>query len=319
MAGLTIVLEECARTGNAGVFMVVSSAMAGTLLERHGTDQQKERWLRGITAGSTRMSFAITEPDAGSNSHEIRTELRRDGDGYVLNGQKVWTSAVENATEVLIVARFRGDDGILGKPCLCVVDVDAPGFTRTPIATPYVSAETQWSMFFDDVRVDADRLIGSEQGGLAVVFEALNPERLAIAAVALGVGLRAMDKATAYARERQVWGKPIGAHQAVAHPLAKAKVELELARLMMQKAAILWDCGDQEAGDASNMAKYAAAEAATHAVDAAIQTHGGNGLALEYGISDMWWIVRMLRIAPISAEMVLNHIAQHVLGLPKSY
>jgi len=319
MAGISMVLEECARTGNASVFMIVSSAMGGTLLERHGTDAQKEHWLRGVADGSVKMAFAITEPDAGSNSHEIRTELRRDGDGYVLSGQKVWTSGVEDAAAVVVVARFRREEGTLGKPCLCIVDVDAPGFTRTPIRVPYMAAETQWTMFFDNVRIDADRLLGAEEGGLRVVFDGLNPERIGLAALATGVALRALDKATAYACEREVWGKPIGTHQAVAHPLAKAKIEVEMARLMTQKAAILWDCGDPSAGEASNMAKYAASEAASHAVDAAIQTHGGNGVAVEYGISDLYWVIRTLRIAPVSSEMVLNHIAEHTLGLPKSY
>jgi hypothetical protein len=319
ISGLALVLEECAASGNGGLTMIVSSGMAGTLLELHGTYAQKERYLRGISAGTTRFAFAITEADAGTNSHNIRTELRRAGDGYVLSGQKTYISSVGECDHVMVVARFRRDDGTLGKPCLCIIDTDAPGFSKQPIPMPYVAAESQYTLFFDDVQISTDDLLGGEESGLAVVFDGLNPERIAVAAVCTGTARRALDKATAYARERVVWNTPIGAHQAIAHPLAKAKIEMELARLMTQKAAALFDAGHPEAGEASNMAKYAAGEAAVHAVDAAIQTHGGNGLANEYGISDMWWLARLFRIAPVSAEMILNHISQHTLGLPRSY
>jgi alkylation response protein AidB-like acyl-CoA dehydrogenase len=216
---------------------------------------------------------------------------------------------------------MRRADGTLGKPTMCIVDVDAPGFTREEIPMPHVGADRQWMLFYDDVELDADRIVGGEEAGLAVVFDGLNPERIAVAANATGLAMRALEKACAYANERQVWRTPIGAHQSLAHPLARAKIELELARLMNQKAAALFDAGasGQLAGEAANMAKYAAAEAAIHAVDAAVQVHGGDGLALEYGVSDMWWAARALRIAPVSEEMVLNHVAQHTLGLPKSY
>ena len=319
MSALSVVAEEIAAAGQATLMLVVSSAIGGSILTRHGSDEQKERWLRGIAGGTTKLAFAITEPDAGTNSHEMRTELRRDGDGYVLNGQKVFISGVEDADAVLVVARFRREDGALGQPCLCIVDVDAPGFTRDEIAMPYLGPDKQWQLFFEDVAVELDRLVGGEEGGLAPVFDGLNPERIIIAALANGAGLLALDKAAAYAREREVWGVPIGSHQGVAHPLAKAKIELELARLMTQKAAVLFDAGAPGAGEASNIAKYAAAEAAIKCVDAAIQTHGGNGVTLEYGIADMWWPARLLRIAPVSAEMILNYVAQHSLGLPKSY
>lgn len=186
---------------------------------------------------------------------------------------------------------------------------------------PYMGPEQQWTLFFDDVVVPAERLIGGEEAGLAVVFDGLNPERIAAAAVCTGLARRALDLATAYARERVVWDVPIGAHQAVAHPLARAKVELELARLMNQKAATLVDAGvtGSAVAEACNMAKFAAAEAATHCVEAAIQAHGGNGLTVEYGVSDLWWMTRTLRVAPVSEQMILNHVAQHSLGLPRSY
>ena len=322
MTGLQAVMEEtAAASGFGSLMMVVSSAIAGTVLARHGTVDQNETWLRGIAAGTTRIAFAITEPDAGTNTHQLRTVLRRQGDRYLLNGQKTFISGVEDAHGILVIARQRHEDGHLGKHTLCLIDVDAPGLTRDPIPMPYLGPEQQWTLFFDDVEVAEDRLVGGEEAGLAVVFDGLNPERIAAAAVAAGLARRALDLAASYARERVVWEVPIGAHQAVAHPLARAKVELELARLMNQKAAALFDAGVAGAGvaEACNMAKFAAADAATHCVDAAIQAHGGNGLTLEYGVSDLWWMARLLRVAPVSEQMILNHVAQHSLGLPRSY
>lgn len=320
MDGLSLVIEECAAHGVAGLMLVLSCSMAGTILARHGSDAQREHWLRGIVDGSMKLAFAITEPDAGSNSHNLRTRLVSDAQGgYRLSGQKTYISGVEDAEAVLVVARVQGEDGALGAPSLCIVDVDAAGFTRELIPMPYLGPEKQWTLYFDDVAVGADRIVGGADAGLKVVFDALNPERITIAALLCGTARLALEKAVAYANEREVWGVPIGQHQAVAHPLAKAKVELELARLMTAKAAALFDAGAPEAGEASNMAKYAAAEAATHAIDVAIQTHGGNGLALEYGVSDLWWLARLMRIAPVSEQMILNHVAHHSLGLPKSY
>jgi alkylation response protein AidB-like acyl-CoA dehydrogenase len=321
MRGLAIVIEEAARHGLASLMMVVSSAIAAPVLERHGTPTQQDRWLKGIAAGTTRIAFAITEPDAGTNTHEIRTELRREGDHYRLSGQKYYISGVEDAHHILSVARLRREDGTLGKPTLCIVDVDAPGLTKEEIPMPFLGADRQWTLFYDDVLVEADRIVGGEESGMAVVFDGLNPERIAVAAICTGLGQRAIDKAVAYANERQVWSTKIGAHQAVAHPLARAKVELELARLMNQKAAALYDAGAATTmvGEVANMAKLAAAQGSGHSVDAAIHTHGGNGISLEYGVSDLYFLVRTLKIAPVSEQMVLNHIAQHTLGLPKSY
>ncbi len=339
MSGLIWVAEECGAAGVQLLMLVISPAITGSILMRHGTEEQKERWLRGIAAGTERVAFAITEPDAGTNSHNLRTELRqpdgarparkgepgwrargrRAGDRYLLSGQKVFISAVEDATAALVVARLRGADGALGPPCMCMVDADAPGFTRDVIAMPFMGPDRQWQLFFEGVEVPADRLIGGEQGGLAAVFAGLNPERMILAAFATGTGRRALEKASAYARERQVWSVPIGAHQGVSHPLAKAKIELELARLMTQKAAALHDSGAPGSGEAANFAKYASAEAGIHCVDAALQAHGGNGFTLEYGVSELWWSARLLRTAPVTAEMILNYVAQHSLGLPKSY
>ena len=319
MQGLSWVGEEISHSGMALLLIVVSPAIAGSILAKHGSDDQKDVWLTGIAAGTTRVAFAITEPDAGTNSHNLSTSLTKQGDKFILNGQKTYISGCEHADAVLVIARGRNEDGSLGLPSLCIVDIDAPGFTRDPIPMPYMGPDQQWTLFFDDVELSEDRLIGGWNGGLGPVFDGLNPERIMGASLATGSGLRALEKAAAYANERSVWKAPIGTHQGLSHPLAAAKVEVELARLMTQKAAALYDAGAPGAAEAANMAKYAAAEAAIHAVDQAIQTFGGNGVALEYGISDLWWGTRLARIAPVSREMVLNYVAEHSLGLPKSY
>jgi alkylation response protein AidB-like acyl-CoA dehydrogenase len=319
MAALSWVGEEIAAAGCALLLIVVSPAIVGSILVRHGTEAQKDRWLRGIGRGTTKIAFAITEADAGTNSHNLSTSLRREEGRFLLNGQKTFISGVEDADAVLVVARTRLADGKLGLPTPVIVDVDVPGFTRQAIPMAVRGADKQWTLFFDDVELEEERLIGGENGGLGVLFDGLNPERIMGASISTGVARLALQKGAAYARERQVWGQPIGAHQGVAHPLAEAKIELELARLMTQKAAALYDAGVPGAGEAANMAKYAAAEAGIKCVDRAIQAHGGNGFALEYGLSDLWWGVRVARTAPVSREMVLNYVAEHSLGLPKSY
>ena len=318
MGALAAVGEEISRAGCSLLLIVVSPAIAGSIIARHGRPEQREDWLPGIAAGTTRVAFAITEPDAGSNSHNISTAARRDGDRWLLRGTKTYISGVEDAHAILVVARRREADGSLGLPLLFLVDAHAPGLERQHIPTALRAADKQWTLFFDDVAVPDERLVGSETAGLKAAFDGLNPERIMGAAIAVGAGRRALDLACAYARERVVWKSPIGAHQGISHPLATAKIELELARLMMQKAAALYDSG-APAGEAANMAKYAAAEAAVHCVDQAIQTHGGNGFALEYGLTDMYWGVRLVRTAPVSREMILNYVAEHSLGLPRSY
>jgi hypothetical protein len=318
MSGLAAVGEEIAGAGTGLILIVVSPAIVGSILTRHGTPEQKERWLPALAAGTTKIAFAITEPDAGSNSHNLSTAARRTDRGYAIRGQKTYISGVEDADYVLVVARLRAGDGELGLPLLAIVDTDAPGLTKQHIPTAEPGANKQWQLFLDDVEVDADRLIGGETAGLRAAFDGLNPERIMGAASCCGAGRRALALASDYARERNVWGQPIGAHQGISHPLAQAKIELELARLMMYKAAALYDAG-LSAAEESNMAKYAAAEAGIRCVDQAIQTHGGNGFAEEYGLTEMWWGVRLVRTAPVSREMILNYVAEHSLGLPRSY
>ncbi|HEX8068255.1 MAG TPA: acyl-CoA dehydrogenase family protein [Thermoleophilaceae bacterium] len=318
MSALAAVGEEISAAGCGLLLIVVSPAIVGSILVRHGTEDQKERWLRGIGRGTTKVAFAITEPDAGSNSHNLATAAVKTDRGYALRGQKTFISGVEEADAILVVARMREPDGSLGLPIIALVDSDAPGLERQEVQTVASSSDKQWLLFLDDVEVERDRLIGGETAGLKAVFDGLNPERIMGAAVCNGAARRALALAADYARERVVWNVPIGAHQGISHPLAEAKIELELARLMMQKAAALYDAG-APAGEASNMAKYAAAEAGIHCVDRAIQTHGGNGFTHEYGLPDLWWGVRLVRTAPVSREMILNYVAEHSLGLPRSY
>jgi alkylation response protein AidB-like acyl-CoA dehydrogenase len=314
------VCEELAAQGCPLLMMVVSPAICGTVISRFGTDAQKQKWLPGICDGTGTMAFAITEPDAGSNSHRITTTGRRDGDEWLLKGQKVFISGMDEAENVLVVART--EDAKTGKlkPCLFVVPTDAKGLTYQQIPMEFTSPEWQFQVFIDDVRLPADALVGDEDAGLIQLFAGLNPERIMAASFSTGIARHALGLATTYVKDRQVWGEPIGAHQGIAHPLAQSKIEIELARLMTQKAAALYDAGDDMgAGEAANMAKYAAAEAACDAADRAVQAHGGNGITQEYGVGGLILAARVGRIAPVSREMILNFVGMHSLGLPKSY
>lgn len=324
MADLAAVLEEAAAAGAPLLMMVVSPAICGSIIARCGTPAQKQRWLPGIADGTLLMAFGITEADAGSNSHQITTTATRDGDGWVLRGQKTFISGVDEAQSVLIVSRT--EDAKTGKlkPALFVVPTDAPGFTKQVIPMAWQAPEKQFTLFLDDVRVPADALVGdpdSADGGLWQLFAGLNPERIMGGALSCGMARYALDKAVEYATTRAVWKEqPIGAHQGIAHPLAKVKIELEQARLLWQKAAALYDAGDDfTAGEYANMAKYAGGEVACNATDVAVHTHGGNGLTVEYGLANQLVAARLGRIAPVSREMILNFVAMHSLGLPKSY
>ena len=317
---IAAVCEELAAQGCPLLMMVVSPAICGTVISRFGTDEQKQRWLPGIADGTATMAFAITEPDAGTNSHNLTTTARRDGDGWVLTGRKIYISGVDEAANVLVVARTEDDRTGKLKPCLFVVPTDAEGFEFHRIPMEILSPEGQFGVFIDDVRLPADGLVGDPDAGMMQLFAGLNPERIMAASFSTGMARFALGRAASYAQERAVFGAPIGAHQAIAHPLAQSHIEVELARLMTQKAAALYDAGDDAgAGEAANMAKYAAAEAACAAVDAAVQTHGGNGITQEYGMAGLVVAARAGRIAPVSREMILNFVAMHSLGLPKSY
>ncbi|MEM9727767.1 MAG: acyl-CoA dehydrogenase family protein [Myxococcota bacterium] len=315
---LQVVCEELAAAGCPLLLLLVSPAICATVISRFGTDDQKQEWLPALASGEKTMAFAITEPDAGSNSHRLATEAKKDGKDWVLSGTKYYISGADTADAILVVARTGGAEDGRGRLSLFIVDGDAKGLEKTLIPMQIPAADRQYTLFFDKVRLSEERLLGNEGQGLAQVFIGLNPERILGASLANGSARYAIEAAAKYAKERAVWGTPIGAHQGLAHPMAQGKIEVELARLMTKKAAWLFDRGE-DAGEAANMAKYAAAEAALTAIDNAIQVHGGNGMSEEYGIAALWGMARTLRIAPVSREMILNFVAQHSLGLPKSY
>jgi alkylation response protein AidB-like acyl-CoA dehydrogenase len=314
---LALVCEEIAAAGTPLLLLLVSAGVSAELISEFGTGEQRATWLPGLASGAVKVVFAITEPDAGSNTLRISTTARQDGGKWVLNGTKYYISGVDEAEALLVVART-GQDERGGRLTLFIVPADAPGLGKHLLPVDLLLPERQFTLHFDDVRVGPGALVGEEGAGFRQVFHGLNPERITGAALGVGIARYALGAAARYAAERKVWSGPIGAHQGVSHPLAKAKIETELAALMIRQAAWQHDHG-QPAGESSNMAKYAAAEAALAAVDAAIQAHGGNGLSSEYGLMPYWGLARLLRIAPVNREMILNYVAQHSLGLPRSY
>lgn len=321
MQEAVVVVEELAAHGMPMLVWVISPAMIGSILATYASDALKQEWLPGIAAGTKKVAFGLTEPDAGSNSHEVATTAARDGDGWVISGSKYYISAIDQAGALLLVAR----DADLSTPekkrlSIFVIPTDAPGLSYQRIDTSIVSPDKQFSVFLDNVRVGPESLVGEAGQGLRQVFAALNPERILVGAITTGVGRFAIEKAADYAKTRAVWsGVPIGQHQGVAHPLAAAHIDVEVARLATKNAAVLYDEGDAGVAEAANVAKFVGSEAALKALDQAIQTHGGNGLAKEYGLSELWFVTRLMRTAPVSREMVLNFVAQTSLGLPRSY
>jgi len=319
LADYNVVVEETAAQGCPILSLVIGSICA-PIIEQHGSEAMKQTWLPGLANGQLKLAFAITEPNAGTNTHKVTTTAQRSGDGWTLNGAKYWTSAVDESDAIMVVARGATvDDKGRAQLSLFIVPANAPGITMTPIETALHVPETQFMLYFDNVALAAEALVGQEGQGLRHVFAGLNPERVCAAAINNGIARYAIEKGAAYAVERSVWSTPIGAHQGIAHPLAKAYMGVQQARLMTARAAQLYDAGSGDAGEAANMAKFAAADASLEALDQAIQTHGGNGMALEYGLADLWFIARLHKTAPVSREMILNFIAQHSLGLPKSY
>ncbi|GGM45970.1 acyl-CoA dehydrogenase family protein [Dactylosporangium sucinum] len=315
---LAIVAEEVATAGSPLMLIALSPAVCATMLAHHGSPEQRAEWLPGLADGSRVLGFAITEPDAGSNTHNISTRAVFDDGDWVISGQKYYVSHVDNADALVVIANAEGGpESLPPGPKAFLVPTDAPGLKRTEIKVEIISPERQYSLFFDDVRVPADAVVGGADG-IRVLFTGLNPERILSAALLNGISRYAIDKAAAYARTRRVWGVPIGAHQAVAHPLAKAETALAGARLLTQAAAEAYDRGET-GGVAAAMAKLAASDAVSLALDAAVQTHGGNGMSREYGLATLSGLVRLFRIAPVSSEMLLNHIAHKALDLPRSY
>jgi hypothetical protein len=317
---LQIVAEEFAAAGCPLLFLPVSAAICATFIARAGTEAQKRRWLPGFADGSARMTFAVTDPAGGSNLHRVAAMARREGDEWVLSGQKALVSAVDLCDAMMVVARTEEVSTGKLQPALFIVAPDAPGvsYRKTPMA--YLSATAQFALSMEEVRLPADAIVGGGPGGLKALFaSALNPERITFAAWSAGLGRFALDRAVKYAQERRVWNASIGSHQGLAHPLAVAKIELELARLCIQKAAWLYDRGEDVGGHLANMAKYAAAEAAIKAVDQAVQVMGGHGMTEEQGVGIVYPMVRVAHLAPVSREMLLNFVAQHTLGLERGY
>jgi acyl-CoA dehydrogenase len=321
LGAASVILEEiCACGCNAGACHAQMYTM-GTLL-RHGSDAQKAEYLPKIASGELRLqAFGVTEPDAGSDTTKITTFARRTDDGYVVDGQKIWTSRAEHSDLMILLARTtpigaveKKSDGI----SVFLVDMRDRGsqLTIKPIATMMNHATTE--VFIDGLELPADALIGEEGKGFRYILDGMNAERILIAAECIGDGHFFLDRATAYASERIVFGKPIGANQGVQFPLAKAKMAVEAADLMRWKAAWLYESGARPGAEA-NMAKYLASEASWEAANAAIDTHGGFGFAAEYDIERKFRETRLYKTAPINNNLVQAFVGQHVLGLPRSY
>ena len=254
---LAAAVEESSAAGCPVVATLYSPGVVASLLAAHGTAEQKQRWVPGLANGEIKASFAITEPDAGSNSHNLATTARREGDAWVINGNKQFISGADEADILMVVARTGRDEGSgRGLLSVFVIDANSPGLTRQPMPTALQAPERQFTLFFDGVEAGPDALVGREDGGLQVAFSGMNVERILTGSICVGVGSYALEKAVAYAKERSVWGKPIGSHQAVSHPLARSKVELDSARLLIRRACALHDAGD-DAAEASNVLRKA--------------------------------------------------------------
>lgn len=328
LLALTLGFEEVTLSGfSPGLLLVI--AMDTACIVRNGSEEQKQRFLPKIADGSWKLCFAVTEPNAGTNTFNIETVARRDGDNYVINGQKMFISGVDSADYMLVVARTTSLDELKeqGKPkshglSLFLVDTKSKGIEMQNIPIPLSEELNQFQLFFDDLEVPAENLLGQEDNGAMAMFNSLNPERILAAAICIGMAESALKKAVAYAGERKVFkDTPIGAYQSIAHPLAEVKIELEAVKLMTYRAAWAFDNGADplEVGSYANMAKFLAADLAIKAVDHAIETHGGLGFTEEVGLISQWSGARLFKTAPVSREMILNYVAEWDLGLPKSY
>ena len=322
MLALVLLQERLAEHGVAPLFFVVNQGIAVPSISRHGTEEQKQRWLPAIASGEKRCCFAITEPNAGTNTFKIQTRGREEGDHFVLNGNKLFISGINDAQQVLVVARTDDSDrGEKAKLTLFVVDTDSEGLTWERMDTMLMNAEGQFFVYFDEVKVPKENVLGQVGQGVNVLFDALNPERMIVAAGSIGGGRHVLKRGTEYANERQIFNGPIGAYQGLQHPMAEAKALLESASLMVQKAAVLQDQGahPKVVGDIANMGKLVGTDAAFKAADAAIQCFGGYGFCESYDMLSHYIAARLGKVAPINREMTLNYIGEFILGLPKSY
>ena len=317
------VLEEVAASGACmnGASAVHLSIFGMHPVVLHGTEEMRQRFLPAIVDGSLHVAFGVTEPDAGTDTTKITTRAVPDGDGYVINGRKVWTTKALQADRILLLTRttpladvVRPTDGMT----LFLVDRHAPGVGAVAIPKMGRNAVASCETTYDDVRVPTTDRVGEEGRGFYYLLDGLNAERILIAAEALGMGRAALRRAVQYAKERVVFDRPIGQNQGIAFPLAEAHAKLRAAALMVDEAGRLIDAG-RPCGEEANLAKYLAAEAGFFAADRAVQTHGGFGYATEYHVERYFREARLPRIAPISQELILAYVAQHVLGLPRSH
>jgi acyl-CoA dehydrogenase len=326
-SGLTLIeaaaiMEEINASGGNGAACHAQMYTMGTLL-RHGSDAQKEQWLPAIASGELRLqAFGVTEPTSGSDTLSLRTTAVRDGDHYIINGQKVWTSRAEHSDLMLLLARTTPREQAksrTGGLSVFLVDMrlaQGANIRINTIRTMMNHATTE--IFFDDLRVPEENLIGEEGEGLRYILSGMNVERILIAAECIGDAKWFIGKATAYAKERAVFGRPIGQNQGVQFPIARAYAQMRAAELMVREAASLYEAG-RDCGAEANLAKLLAADASWAAADTCLQTHGGFGFAEEFDIERKFRETRLYRTAPISTNLILSYLAEHVLGMPRSY
>jgi alkylation response protein AidB-like acyl-CoA dehydrogenase len=322
MSAAAAILEEIHASGCNGAACHAQMYTMGTVL-RHGSAEQKERYLPAIARGELRLqAFGVTEPTSGTDTLGLRTTASRDGDHYIVNGQKIWTSRAEHSDLMLLLARTAPREQAASRTAglsVFLVDMRAVkgnGLTIQPIRTMMNHGTTE--VFFENMRVPADSLIGNEGEGFRYILSGMNAERILIAGESIGDAKWFIGKATAYARERVVFGRPIGQNQGVQFPIARAYMAMRAAELMVREAAALYEAG-KDCGAEANMAKQLAAEASWEAADMCVQTHGGFGFAEEFDVERKFREARLYRVAPISTNLVLSYLAEHVLGLPRSY
>ena len=322
LSGACAILEEVQRTGCNGAACHAQMYIMGALL-RHGNEAQKRAYLPGIASGALRLqAFGVTEPTSGTDTSSIKTVARRDGDHFVVNGQKIWTSRSQYSDLMLLLARTTPKDQAAKRTdgmsvfILDMREAKQHGLSIRPIRTMMNHATTE--VFFDNVRIPAENLIGEEGRGFRYILSGMNAERILIAAECIGDAKWFIEKATDYAKQRVVFDRPIGKNQGIQFPLARAYAQMRAAELMVHKAAGLFEAG-QNCGAEANMAKLLAADASWAAAEACVQTHGGFGFAEEYDIERKFRETRLYQVAPISTNLILSYIAEHVLGLPRSY
>ena len=323
LAEAGIVLEEVAASGAAmnGCSALHLSIFGMHPVVRHGSEAMKQAYLPRVASGDLHIAFGVTEPDAGTDTTSITTAARRDGDRYLVRGRKVWTTKALDAERVLLLVRTtpKGEsERRTAGLTLLLAELQRPEVWISPIPKVGRNAIATCEVVYDDLPVPVEDRVGEEGRGFRYLLDGLNAERVLVASEALGIGRAALRRAVDYANERVVFGRPIGKNQGVAFPLGEARMRLDAAELMIRKASWLLDSG-QPCGAEANMAKWLAADACYQAADQAVQTHGGFGYAKEFHVERYWREARLQRLAPISQEMVLNYVTEHVLGLPRSY